>query len=176
MTASPAKPAGKADSNTFSISRLIDAPRDLVWKVHTELDHMKRWWGPKGFTVFAATMELRPGGVFHYGMRSPQGQEMWGKFVYREIIAPERLVYVGSFSDAAGGTTRHPLAPGWPQEMLTAMTFSEQGKKTLLYLESRAINASEAERTTFEDGFASMTAGYGGTFDVLADYLKTLSA
>src|SRR5205823_4677268 len=81
-----------------------------------EPDRLARWWGPKGFTMLSSTLDLRPGGIFHYGMRSPDGREMWGRWVFREVVAPERLVFVASFSDEAGGVTRHPFAPDWPLE------------------------------------------------------------
>jgi uncharacterized protein YndB with AHSA1/START domain len=67
------------DESTFVITRTFDAPRDLAWKAFTEPDRMKHWWGPKGFTVFAAKMDLRPGGIYHYGLRAPDGGTMWGK-------------------------------------------------------------------------------------------------
>jgi uncharacterized protein YndB with AHSA1/START domain len=98
----------------FMISRVFDAPRDLVWKCFTDPECMKQWWGPKGFTVIASRMDLRPGGTYHYGMTAPDGTSIWGKMVYREICPPERLVFINSFSDEAGGTTRHPMAPHHP--------------------------------------------------------------
>ncbi len=92
---------------------------------------MKHWWGPKGFTVVAASMDLRPGGIYHYGLRAPDGSTMWGKFVYREIVRPERIVLVNSFSDEAGNLTRHPMSPTWPLEMLSTFLFAgEQGRTT----------------------------------------------
>ena len=60
-------------STDFVISRVFDAPRDLVWKCFTEPERMKHWWGPKGFTVIASKMDLRPGGTYHYGMKAPDG-------------------------------------------------------------------------------------------------------
>ena len=69
----------------FVMSRVFDAPRDLLWKCFTEPERMKQWWGPKGFTVIAATMDLRVGGTYHYGMTAPNGSTMWGLFTYREI-------------------------------------------------------------------------------------------
>src|SRR5580704_13391744 len=69
----------------FAITRVFDAPREQVWKAFTESERLMRWWGPKGFTMQVAKLDLRPGGVFHYCMRSPDGRDMWGKFVYREI-------------------------------------------------------------------------------------------
>ena len=92
----------------FVISRVFDAPREIVWKCFTDPEHMRRWWGPKDFKVLASKMDLRVGGTYLYGMSAPDGSAMWGKFVYREIVPPERLEFINSFSDENGGTTRHP--------------------------------------------------------------------
>src|SRR5687767_11643441 len=105
------------DTEEFVISRSFDAPLETVWQAHTNVDCLRQWWGPKGFTMFSATMSLRPGGMLHFGMQSPDGHKMWGKFVYREIIVPERLVLLAAFSDIRGGTTRHPWSANWPLEM-----------------------------------------------------------
>ncbi len=62
------------------ITRVFDAPRELIWKSWTDPDHLKNWWGPKAFTMLVCNVTLRPdGGVFHYCMKSPQGAEMWGQ-------------------------------------------------------------------------------------------------
>jgi uncharacterized protein YndB with AHSA1/START domain len=155
----------------FSIMRVFDAPREQVWKAFTESDRLMHWWGPKGFKMQVAKLDLRPGGSFHYGMRGPNGQDMWGKFVYREIVAPERLVWVNSFSDEAGNVARHPMAAGWPLEMLNSMRLTEQDGNTTLTLVSNPINATEEERNTFQAGHKSMQGGFTGTFDQLAEYL-----
>jgi len=81
---------------------------------------------------------------------------MWGRFVYRELVPPERLVFIVSFSDEAGNVTRHPMSPTWPLEVLNTMTLSEHGGKTTLTMHGRPINASEEERRTFEAGRDSM--------------------
>jgi uncharacterized protein YndB with AHSA1/START domain len=166
---------GTGTSRAFVISRVFDAPRDLVWKAYSELEGLKQWWGPKGFIWVTGTLDFRPGGMFHYGLRSPNGQEMWGRFVYREIVKPERVVSVTSFSDEKGGVTRHFLSPDWPAEMLNTATFTEQGGKTTLTIHSVAINATAHERKIFEDGFKSMEGGFTGTFDQLAAYLAKIA-
>lgn len=158
-------------SREFVISRVFDAPRARVWQAFTEVERLTQWWGPKGFKMSTANLDLRPGGVFHYRMQAPNGGEMWGRWVFREIAAPDRLTFINSFSDKDGGLTRHPMAPGWPLEMLGTTTFVDQGGKTMLTTRMVAINAPEAERKIFEDGFDSMKQGFGGTWDQLADYL-----
>jgi uncharacterized protein YndB with AHSA1/START domain len=132
---------------------------------------MTQWWGPKGFKMRVAKLDFRPGGVFHYGMQSPDGHEMWGKLVYREIVAPERLVFIVSFSDDKGGVTRHPMGPTWPLEVLNTLTLTEQDGKTTLTLRGSPVNATEEERKTFEAGFESMQQGFKGTLDQLENYL-----
>lgn len=162
------------DSKDFVISRVFDAPRDLVWKAFSEPERLKQWWGPKGFTVFHWNMDLRPGGSYHYGMKSPTGEPMWGKFRYREVVPPERMVLVNSFSDEAGGITRHPMAPTWPLELLSTFTFEEMpGGKTKFTLRWSAYNASEDEQKAFDANHDSMRGGWGGTMDKLAAYLPT---
>ncbi len=161
-----------ATSKEFVISRVFDAPREFVWKAFTEPERMKHWWGPKGFTVFASMMDLRPGGTYHYGMKAPDGTPMWGKFVFREIAAPGRMVFINSFSDEAGGTTRHPMHRSWPLEMLSTFTFEEQpGGKTKLTIRWSPHAASEEERKTFDAGHGSMQQGWTGTLDQLEAYL-----
>ena len=155
----------------FVISREFDAPRDLVWEAFTEGERLAQWWGPKGFKIMVSKLDLRPGGIFHYCMQSPDGQEMWGKFVYREIVAPERIVFILSFSDDKGNTTRAPFSPTWPLEVLNTLTLSEHEDKTTLTLRGGPINATEEERKTFEAEFDSMRQGFTGTFDQLAEYL-----
>ena len=156
----------------FVISRVLDAPRDRVWKVFTQVEHMKQWWGPKGFTVTHAKMDLRPGGTYHYALKSPDGATMWGKFVFREIAPPEKLVFMSSFSDEAGGVTRHPMAPTWPLLMLTTFSFEDLGDKTRFTVRWSPYNATEEERQAFETGRPSMTQGWTGTLDQLAAYLQ----
>ena len=159
----------------FSISRVFDAPRDLVWKAVTESDRLMHWWGPKGFTMLVCKVDLRHGGVFQYAMRSPQGQEMWGKWVYREIVPPERLVTVVSFTDEQGRVLRHPASPTWPLEVLNTMTLSEEDGKTRMTISGYPVNATDEERKTFDTGRGSMKQGFTGTMDQLEAYLAKVN-
>lgn len=161
-----------ANLKPFVISRVLDAPRDRVWQAWTEVERMEQWFSPKGFTRIAAKMDLRVGGTYHYGMRAPNGQEMWGRFVFREIKKPERLVWVNSFSDKDGGLTVHPMNPAWPRQMLTTVTLEAQGTKTKLTIEWIPLDgSSESEQKTFDDGRQSMNMGWTGTLENLTAYL-----
>jgi uncharacterized glyoxalase superfamily protein PhnB/uncharacterized protein YndB with AHSA1/START domain len=170
VIALPPEAAGQVAE--FAMSREFDAPRELLWKCFTDPEHMKNWWGPKGFKVLAARMDLRVGGTYHYGMQAPDGSTMWGKFVFREIVPQQRIVFINSFSDEAGGTTRHPLHKDWPLEMLSVFTFEDApGGKTKFTVRWQPHNATPAESKTFDAGRTSMTQGWGGTMDQLAAYL-----
>jgi uncharacterized protein YndB with AHSA1/START domain len=156
------------------ISRTFGVSRDTLWKCFTDPECMRQWWGPKGVTIIASKMDLRSGGAYHYGMRTPDGKEMWGKFVYREIAPPERLVFVNSFSDEQGGLTRHPLAPSWPIEMLSTFSFVEAGGRTTFTVTWMPLNPTPEERATFDGGHDSMKQGWTGTMEQLAAYLAKL--
>jgi uncharacterized protein YndB with AHSA1/START domain len=158
----------------FTVTRTFDAPRELVWRAHTEPEHLARWWGPKGFETMVARFELRPGGMFLYRMKSAAGQVMWGRFIYRDIAAPGRLAFVLSFSDEAGGITRAPFDAGWPLETLTVITLAERGGGTVLTLRAWPLGANEAERQAYIAGFKSMDGGFNASFDQLADCLARM--
>jgi uncharacterized protein YndB with AHSA1/START domain len=158
----------------LSITRVFDAPRSLVWQAWTEADRLAQWWGPKGASIRVIKLDFRPGGIFHYAMAFQPGQDMYGRFVYREISAPERLVFVSSFSDAEGGITRAPfpqLANSWPLEVLNTVTLTEDRGKTTLALRGGPINATEEERKTYAGMADSMRQGFTGTFEKLDEYL-----
>ena len=153
------------------ITRVFNAPRSLVFKAWTEAEHLQHWWGPKGYTWVNSTLDLRPNGIFHYHLRSPQGEEQWGKFVYREITPPERLVFVNSFSDAQGNTVRAPFNADWPLEILNTLTFTEQDGKTTLFMQGIPINATVNEHQAFQAARKSVQGGFKGTLDQLDEYL-----
>ena len=158
----------------FVISRVYDAPRDRVWRAWTEPEQMKKWWGPKGFTVSQLTQELKPGGMVHYRLLMPGGAgELWGRMVYREIVPQERLVWINAFSDKDGGLGKHPMAPDWPREMLSKALFEAQGAKTKLTIEWIPLDGStEIELRTFDQGRDSMKGGWTGTLDQLGSHLS----
>lgn len=165
-----------AAKDDFVLSRVFDAPRDLVWSCFTEPEHMKAWWGPKGLSVDRITMTVHPGGMFHYRLVAPNGFEMWGRMVFREVTPKDRIVCVSSFSDEAGGIAPHAVAPGWPLEILLRLTFEDAGPgKTRLTVASSPLNATDDEVRVFAANYDSMKQGWGGTLDKLDDHLNTTS-
>lgn len=155
----------------FVFTRTFDASREDVWNAFTQPEHLKHWWGTPGATVQIARHELKHGGLFLYCMKFPDGRAMWARFIYREIAAPERLVWLNGFSDEHGGLTRNPWVPGLPLETLNTVTLAEQDGKTLLTITAVPFNASDEETLLFAGGIKGMQMGYGATFKILADYL-----
>lgn len=164
--------AVQTNDTAFVITHLLDAPREQVFKAWSEAECLSQWWGPKGVSLKVNKLVFKPGGVFQYLMEMPDGSNMWGKFHYMEIIQPERMVYLSSFSDAEEGVTRHPMAPDWPLETLSTLTLTEQDGKTLLRLEAIPYNATESEKQIFEASHNSMRQGFGVTLNQLEAYLK----
>ncbi len=140
------------------ITRLIDAPRALVFKAWTDATHLAQWWGPSGFTNPVCELDVRPGGAIRIVMRAPDGAEYPMTGVFREIVEPERLVFTNVAVDAHG----KPLLDG-----LTTVTFAEHDNRTTLTLQTRAI-ALVAEAARFLEG---MEAGWTQSLERLAAHL-----
>jgi uncharacterized protein YndB with AHSA1/START domain len=150
------------------LERIFDAPRELVFQAFSKTEHLKRWFGPKGWSLPVSNIDFRPGGVWHFCMKCTDesqeyfGQESWGKAVYHEIVEPERIVYTDAFSDAEGN-----IIEGMPQTLIT-MTFVEHEGKTKLI--SHALYASaEALQTVLDMG---MIVGITQTWDNLEAFLE----
>ena len=101
------------------LTRVFDAPRDLVWEAFTQPELLKKWFGPRGWSLSVCDVDLRVGGGFRFVMRGPEGQEMGMRGVYRELSAPGRSVHVESFDD-------------YPGESVVTSVFTEQNGKTTL--------------------------------------------
>lgn len=154
---------------TLVLEREFDAPRELVFNAFKDPEHLKQWWGPKGWELPVCKVDFRPGGVWHYCMKcvdKTQGQyygmESWGKAVYQEITEPAKVSYIDYFSDAQGSENRDmPSTKG-------TNTFVDLGGRTKLV--SRAEYASpEALKTVMDMG---MIDGIGQTYDRLDDLLR----
>jgi uncharacterized protein YndB with AHSA1/START domain len=167
-------PGIHGSARRFAITRTFNAPRELVFKMWTDPEHFKHWWGPKGCTIGSCTIDLRPGGTARYSMRMPGGPETWGKFVYRQVLPPERLVFVSSFADPSGNIIRAPFSDAWPLEIENMLSLSEQFEHTNLTLLGTPVNATADEWSFFESRIESLHQGFSGTFDQLADYLAKL--
>jgi uncharacterized protein YndB with AHSA1/START domain len=158
----------------FTISRLLKAPRKLVWEVYSTAEHLQNWMGPKGSTMPHCTLDFWVGGVFHYSMKTGEGMELWGKWLLRELIEPEKIVLIQCFSDPQGGVTRNPWAPTWPLYTHSTTTLTEQDGGTLMTLVWAPHEATDEESALFAASHDSMNQGWSGNIDVLEDYLSLL--
>ncbi len=84
------------------VTRVIDAPRELVWQAWTDPNYVKQWWGPHGFTAPVCEMDFRVGGKFLLCMKTPDGQEFWNGGEYHEIVPYEKIVSSMYFADSKG--------------------------------------------------------------------------
>lgn len=152
-----------ADAPKLTVSRLIDAPPELVFKAWTSAEHAVHWWGPKGFTIESCRLDARPGGLYRVAMRSPEGTLRTKRGVYQEIVPPKRLVFTYAWEDAAGN-------PG--HEMRITVTFEPRGEpsgtQTLLSLHQTGFE-NAAERDSHGTGWTSC-------FERFAEFAAAMSA
>lgn len=159
----------------FTLSREFGAPRKLLYAAHTDTGHLGRWFCPAGCTVIHAAMELRAGGEYRYGLRLPNGSEMWGKQSYVYIQAPELLAYIQAFTDKDGSVIPNPMSPVWPLEIYATLAFEELGAtRSRLTITWKPLHASDEQIAAFDAAHGAMVGGFKGTFDMLEQYLKTL--
>ncbi|MBY9078499.1 SRPBCC domain-containing protein [Paenibacillus sp. HN-1] len=152
------------------LERVFDAPRDLVFRMFKEPEHLKRWWGPKGWEIPVCSIDFRPGGVWHYCMKCVDpnqsqfyGMESWGKGVYKEIVEPEKIIYTDYFSDAEGN-----INESMPSTLIM-MDFIDLGGKTKLISRSEYMSA-EALKTVMDMG---MLQGITETWNRLGELLES---
>lgn len=162
------------NTNELVITRVFNAPRSLVFNAFTQAAHLAHWWGPTGMKLKVLKLEVRKGGVFHFSMKAPDGTEMYGIFNYKEVIAPEKIVFTNAFADKSGNIARAGFSPLFPLEILNTWTFTEEHGKTTLTLRGIPYNATEEEHAFFRSMHENMNQGFGGTFNQLEAYLKTL--
>jgi uncharacterized protein YndB with AHSA1/START domain len=118
---------------TFSTERTFNAPVADVWKVWTDADSVKKWWGPKGYTALVVRNDVREGGSYLWAMKSAKGRTFWNTGTYKEVVANKKLVSTMAFTDANGQALPGSQAPApgrWPNEISVIVEFSESEGKT----------------------------------------------
>jgi uncharacterized protein YndB with AHSA1/START domain len=156
-----ASEADAASDRALVATRVFDAPRELVFKVWTDPEHIGKWWGPTGFTTTTYAMDVRPGGVWRFCMHGPDGVDYQNKVTYLEVVEPERIVYKhGGDEDCE------------PVNFEVTVTFEEQGSKTRLTM--RMLFPTAAERDFIIEKYGA-DKGLIQTLDRLGELLKTLA-
>lgn len=147
--------ADAVTAQEITITRVFDAPRELVWKAWTEPEQLARWWGPRGSSTprERITMDVRPGGTFSVTAVSDDGNEMTIHGVYTEVIEPERLVL------------DEPAEGAWHEGAVSVATFTDLGDGRTEMVVHTTIYTTEEMRAQAEAGMAS-------TFDRLAEHLS----
>jgi uncharacterized protein YndB with AHSA1/START domain len=145
------------------ITRVFNAPRELVFKAWTEPEHIAQWWGPEGFTTRVIEFDLRPGGRSRYVMVGPDGTEYPGEGVFREVVPPERIVTTDEFGEDYEQLTDVEL----PQGMVITILFEELNDKTRLTLQ--ISHPSADDRRKHEE--MGVVAGWNSSFDCLDEFL-----
>jgi len=137
-------------------TRLINAPRERVWKAFVDPQQVVQWWGPNGFTTTTESMEVKPGGIWKYMMHGPDGRDYPNKIIYDEVVELEKLVYRHSDDGDNGDVS-----------FVSTITFEEQDGKTLITMRAVFVTAEERERVDKEYGAtegAKQTLGRLGAF------------
>ncbi len=138
-------------------TRTVNAPRELVWKVWTNPEHVKHWWGPNGFTNTIEEMEVKPGGVWRFMMHGPDGVDYPNKIVFKEVKEPELLSY-------SHGTGEENDENGFE----TTVHFEQAQDKTIVTMKAVLRSAEELERVIKEVGAIE---GGKQTLEKLEQYL-----
>jgi uncharacterized protein YndB with AHSA1/START domain len=142
---------------TIVITRIFDAPRELVFDAWTDPKHLAEWWGPNGFSITTRAFDMQPGGTWRLVMHGPDGRDYENRIVYEEIVRPERLVY------------RHPGGEDVePVRFQTTVTFEDLGGKTRLTM--RMLFPSAAERQRVAEKYRAVEGGRQ-TLERLAQYV-----
>ena len=143
----------------LSITRLLNAPPELVWEVWTKPEHITNWWGPVGFSTTTHEMNIKPGGVWRFMMHGPDGKRYPNKIVFIEVVKPELLVYKHSGEDHTEDVRFH-----------VTVTFERQGNKTKLTMRSLFESPEELERVIREYGAKE---GMQQTINRLEEYVES---
>jgi uncharacterized protein YndB with AHSA1/START domain len=152
-------PANRGEKPELTVTRVFDAPREVVFAAWTDPAQAAQWWGPQGFTTISCEMDVRPGGAYRACMRSPEGTKHCRRGVYRQVVKPERLVFSFAWEDSDGN-------PG--HEMIVTVTFAEVGSRTRLTLH-QAVFETVAARDDHRRGWSSCLERF-------AEYLAALPA
>ncbi len=145
-----------------TLTRILNAPRELVFKAWTDPKMLANWWGPRGFTNPECEVDLRPGGALRICMHAPQFgfPNHWMEGTFKEIVTPERLIFISrAFVDENGNASL---------EVLNTITFEQVGDKTKITVHAVVIKATPE----MAPALAGMEIGWSQSLDKLAEELE----
>ena len=159
-------------ADRFVINRTFDAPIERVFEMWTDPANLANWMGPTGSTTRFFRGNITTGGSTFWCMDSAHGV-MYGQAKYLEVTRPTRLVYTQNFCDEQQNVIRHPMAPTWPEKMLTTVEFTaeDEGRTRITLTWEVYGDATPEERATFHQAKGGMTMGWTGSFDKLEEAL-----
>lgn len=165
-----------SSNDNFVINRSFEAPFDLMFEMVTNPTHLMKWLPPVGFKMNYIKADIQEGGSSFYCMNNTEGMKMYGKAKYLEITKPTRIVYTQVFCDENEKISRHPMAPTWPETMLTTITLTKESEyQTRLTVVWEIYGqATAAEKEMFHVSKTGMTQGWSGSFEKLENYLKEI--
>ena len=133
---------GSPVSNDIVINKVFNLPLNAVWLAWTEPEHLKKWWGPKGFTCPSSQIEAKVGGKYLNCMRGPDGKEYWSTGEVKEFIPERKLVITDSFADEKGNirsASDYGMPGNWPKELLITVYFEEADGATKMKLRHQGV-------------------------------------
>jgi uncharacterized protein YndB with AHSA1/START domain len=150
--------------------RTVDVPRELVWKVWTEPEHLSKWFCPAPWSVAKCVIDLRPGGRFHTTMRSPEGEEFPNEGCYLDVVPVERLVWTDALARGYRPNTPGNANCAVPGFFTAIITFEREGAGTRY--KALCLHRDEAGRKQHEEmGFYD---GWGAAFEQMVTLVKSL--
>lgn len=163
-----------SNKDVFVINRSFDAPIELIFDMWTNPEHVAQWMAPTGFSMKYNRCNLKAGGDSFYSMTNGQGVTMHGLCQYQEIRKPDLIVYTQQFADENEKISRHPMAPTWPESMLTKVQMTSEGpQKTRVTITWEPFGTcTKDELDTCLAARGGMTQGWTGSFDKLEEYLE----
>ncbi|MFC0776412.1 SRPBCC family protein [Terrimonas alba] len=157
----------------LKIVREFSAPKVLVFDAFSTAEAFTEWWGPAGTPVTVAHFDFKQGGKVHYKMEG-NGQIMWGVLNYKNIIRPDLIEFVSSFSDENGSICKSPFPIEFPLEIFNQLTFEESNGITTLTLSGKPINATAEQEATYYSMIDNMYQGFTGTLNQLEAYISRI--
>ncbi len=157
----------------IKIVRDFNAPKALVFDAFATAEAFAEWWGPVGMPVTVLHFDFKQGGKVHYKMDG-NGQTMWGVFKYKNIVRPDLVEFVSSFSDESGNICNSPFPIDFPLEIFNQLTLEENNGITTITLSGHPINATTEQEATYYSMLENMSQGFAGTFNQLEAYLTKI--